>query len=79
MRQVLEGIRTFMSPSKTLEEFIKGTPELKDTELYSRIQDGSHGDIFLGQTINNSEIKALVKCIIEYIRKSSFTDQLNQL
>ncbi len=79
MRQVLEGIRTFMSPSKTLEEFIKGTPELKDTELYSRIQDGSHGDIFLGQTINNLEIKALVKCIIEYIRKSSFTDQLNQL
>lgn len=78
MRQVLEGIRNFISPSKTIEEFIKSTKEFKCTELYSLIQDGSHGDIFCGIT-NDSEIKQLIKCIISYIKNSLFCDQLDDL
>lgn len=72
MRQILESIKHFLHPysnDKSFEQFLGGIEELKDSCLYSRSQDGSHGDVFLGQNFNKAELIDLSKRIIQFIEK----------
>lgn len=79
MRQVLEGIKTFLCPSKKLEDFILTEEKFKDTSLYSYIQDRSHGNIFFNSVLNNKEIKSYISDIINYIKNSIFRAQLDDI
>ena len=79
IRNILETINNFLCPGRSLEKFIKTEKDLKNTSIYTTIQDGSHGNINNWNCLSDDELVALAEDLLTYISKSPFKGQLSSL
>ena len=76
IRQILEGIHYFNSPSIPLETFINNHfPELA---IFTFVNDKSHGNLFNIHSLSEGELNDMIKKLINYI-KEKYKGQLDYL
>ncbi len=76
IRQILESIHYFNSPSTPLETFINN--HFPDLSIYTFINDKSHGNLFSIHSLSERELDDMIKKLINYIKKE-YPGQLDYL